>query len=235
MDAGTGLYYLQSRYYDPALGRFLNADAFTSTGQGMLGNNMFSYCRNNPPIRTDAGGTRDRKIWSFKSDRVGRDLLYWYLYGEGEDFQPKKRHIKYLIKNELLKQQVQRYLFEVASTIPKGETIDIDVSISVVIENGEDIIGYQYLHGTNADVGGFHIQGTITKLRDGVCAFNLTYTWNDVLNPEPQYASDMAKAQFAQKIPFANPTDYTISISWSDISVGQIDGAPRGVGWLFSA
>ena len=47
-DHETGLYYLQSRYYDPEVGRFLNADAFASTGQGILGNNTFAYCGNNP-------------------------------------------------------------------------------------------------------------------------------------------------------------------------------------------
>ena len=47
-DQETGLYYLQSRYYDPEMGRFINADGFTSTGQGFLGNNMFVYCGNNP-------------------------------------------------------------------------------------------------------------------------------------------------------------------------------------------
>ena len=58
-DNETELYYLQSRYYDPELGRFINADAFTSTGQGILGNNMFAYCRNNPVFRKDIAGTLD--------------------------------------------------------------------------------------------------------------------------------------------------------------------------------
>ena len=56
-DAETQLYYCQSRYYDPALGRFLNTDAFTSTGQGILGNNMFAYCNNNPVNCSDPSGT----------------------------------------------------------------------------------------------------------------------------------------------------------------------------------
>ena len=56
-DDETGLYYLQSRYYIPELGRFINADAFTSTGQGLLGNDMFSYCLNNPVSYSDSGGT----------------------------------------------------------------------------------------------------------------------------------------------------------------------------------
>mgnify|MGYP003557196372 CR=1 FL=1 len=50
------LYYLQSRYYDPGMGRFINADAYTSTGQGVLGNNMFAYCGNNPVNRCDPSG-----------------------------------------------------------------------------------------------------------------------------------------------------------------------------------
>ena len=55
-DHETGLYYLQSRYYNPTWGRFLNADAFVSTGQGLLGNNMFAYCNNNPVIYIDISG-----------------------------------------------------------------------------------------------------------------------------------------------------------------------------------
>jgi len=56
-DSESELYYLQSRYYDPELGRFLNADAFASTGQGILGNNMFAYCLGNPINRTDGEGS----------------------------------------------------------------------------------------------------------------------------------------------------------------------------------
>ena len=55
-DTETGLYYLQSRYYDPEVGRFINADAFASTGQGILGTNMFAYCRNNPVVEKDSYG-----------------------------------------------------------------------------------------------------------------------------------------------------------------------------------
>lgn len=55
-DRETGLYYLQSRYYNPTIGRFINADNYPSTGQGLLGNNMFAYCGNNPISREDDGG-----------------------------------------------------------------------------------------------------------------------------------------------------------------------------------
>jgi RHS repeat-associated protein len=55
-DQETGLYYLQSRYYNPTIGRFINADALVATGQGLTGNNMFTYCGNNPVNRYDNDG-----------------------------------------------------------------------------------------------------------------------------------------------------------------------------------
>lgn len=55
-DEETGLYYLQSRYYNPAIGRFINADVYASTGQDFIGNNMFAYCGNSPVSRADTSG-----------------------------------------------------------------------------------------------------------------------------------------------------------------------------------
>ena len=40
-DSETGLYYVSSRYYDPEICRFINADGYASTGQGLLGGNAF--------------------------------------------------------------------------------------------------------------------------------------------------------------------------------------------------
>ena len=45
-DSETCLYYLQSRYYNPVVGRFINADAYASTGQGLVGSNSYVYCNN---------------------------------------------------------------------------------------------------------------------------------------------------------------------------------------------
>ena len=55
-DQETGFYYLQSRYYDPAIGRFINADSYASTGQGIIGHNMFAYCGNSPANFSDETG-----------------------------------------------------------------------------------------------------------------------------------------------------------------------------------
>ena len=55
-DIETGFYYLQSRYYDPVISRFINADSYATTGQGFLGTNMFAYCNNNPVNYADPEG-----------------------------------------------------------------------------------------------------------------------------------------------------------------------------------
>lgn len=58
-DNETGFYYLQSRYYDPSLCRFISADQYEllptlSRSLGEL--NLYSYCSNNPIMYTDESG-----------------------------------------------------------------------------------------------------------------------------------------------------------------------------------
>ena len=55
-DTETGLYYLTTRYYDPEVCRFISADVYMSTGQGVLGGNMWAYCLNNPVAMVDSNG-----------------------------------------------------------------------------------------------------------------------------------------------------------------------------------
>ena len=62
-DYDTGLYYLQSRYYVPQWGRFLNADGYVSTGTGLLGYNMYAYCGNNPVMYMDLTGHSWESFW----------------------------------------------------------------------------------------------------------------------------------------------------------------------------
>ena len=54
-DAETGFYYVSSRYFDPKIGRFVNADVVLDT-ETVLGFNLFAYCGNNPIIYVDPTG-----------------------------------------------------------------------------------------------------------------------------------------------------------------------------------
>ena len=53
----TNTYFLKSRYYNPELCRFISADGYVQTGQGVLDKNMFAYCMNNPVNRVDSDGS----------------------------------------------------------------------------------------------------------------------------------------------------------------------------------
>ena len=55
-DSESGLYYLMSRYYDPVTHRFVNADGYFQSGNGILDTNMNAYCQNNPIMNYDPTG-----------------------------------------------------------------------------------------------------------------------------------------------------------------------------------
>ena len=55
-DTESNLYYLNSRYYNPEIGRFINADAILGANKDLISYNMFTYCGNNPLNRADPTG-----------------------------------------------------------------------------------------------------------------------------------------------------------------------------------
>ena len=60
------------------MGRFINADAFAATGQGLLGNNMFAYCLNNPENMVDVTGTCGYAAGSTVWQNCGRVSCPYY-------------------------------------------------------------------------------------------------------------------------------------------------------------
>ena len=85
-DTDLGLYYLQTRYYDSNIGRFINADSALYCN--MLGYNMYVYCYNSPVIHIDPYGTDAILIIAFGNKGfpvVGHSALMiqtgdsWYL------------------------------------------------------------------------------------------------------------------------------------------------------------
>lgn len=87
-DSETGLYYLQSRYYDPKVGRFINADApdYVADNTSIARLNIYKYCLNNPINCVDADGhdaifIADRGEYGLPM--VGHAVLF-YQRGSGE-------------------------------------------------------------------------------------------------------------------------------------------------------
>ena len=76
-DKDLGMYYLQSRYYDANICRFINADS--ALYHSMLGYNMFAYCNNNAVTSIDPAGNFSYTFLGDSDD----DLDYWVLEGAG--------------------------------------------------------------------------------------------------------------------------------------------------------
>lgn len=78
----TGLYYLQSRYYDPELGRFINADEVTYLGVSgtVLGYNLFTYCENNLISSIDPSGCKAINITSRLTNLMRTNALKFAAY-----------------------------------------------------------------------------------------------------------------------------------------------------------
>jgi RHS repeat-associated protein len=66
-DTETGLYYLQSRYFNPDWGRFINVDGIAGQTGELLSHNMFAYCMNNPVNMQDKSGYMARPL----NDTIG--------------------------------------------------------------------------------------------------------------------------------------------------------------------
>lgn len=183
--------------------------------------------------RDESRGAREGN-GHFSHDWAGRAILDRYLSGGGDwtlDDDPTWR--QYMMDNsennpsqeglgnrtrDLNDQAVQdalaRYLQDGTTTMDHSETTN------AVLDNGEGIVGSQYLHGSNADVGGFQYDSstTVTSNGDGTYTVEVdpTYTFNDRIDPNGKYATDRVKSAFAELITFGRADPYDIHISWQE-------------------
>lgn len=82
-DINTGLYYLQTRYYNPSYGRFLNADTteiLERTKGTVLGANIFAYCNNNPVMNVDYTGEIPVWLLSGATPFVGAIAIVLFVF-----------------------------------------------------------------------------------------------------------------------------------------------------------
>ena len=90
-DNETGYYYLQSRYYNPEWGRFLNADAIGGDVGALLSHNIFAYCNNNPVISKDPNGFRPVYTQGEETDAMRKasyDAMKKYAQAQSQKVSP---------------------------------------------------------------------------------------------------------------------------------------------------
>lgn len=235
-DYDMGMYYLQSRYYDPNTGRFINADDtnyLNATGT-VLSCNLFAYCENDPVNRVDPKGCASSILVHFKSDKQGRSILKHYLTGKGKKLTisswssyMNNAPICKSCRSHSINAEKTLYSFIVnkVSYYTKyvkyfAYTYKKTLKLNVQIQNGESCIGYNYLHGVNMNVGGLKLSFMIYLIKAKNSSEKYRHKiivdceWNDIIDPNLTYTTDYYKSLFAEKLPFVKPTNYTISIKW---------------------
>ena len=70
MDAASGLTYMQQRYYDPAIGRFLSVDPVTANSVNGSNFNRYKYASNNPYRFTDPDGRQEYGFGRNQPDKI---------------------------------------------------------------------------------------------------------------------------------------------------------------------
>ena len=166
----TGLYYLQSRYYNPKTGRFLNADGFISTG-GLLGNNMFAYCNNNPVVHRDLSGTWSEYIGDNPFATIGSKiggLISEIIRTDRNETDANGQ----LTVNAKLKQTGESILHSIDASIGIGMGLyaGIDLgyatevslgmyatNLSLSYDNGEFFAGQEYYSGAALSIASFEL------------------------------------------------------------------------------
>ncbi len=135
-DIETGFYYLQTRYYDPAIARFINADGYLSTGAtGLLSYNMFAYCENNPVMYSDIGGSV-------------RNYCVNITDGGGSRSEKTATVIYYSTRRDFTTQATTQFAYSEHYTDVKYIPVETDKDLIEVwksLEKTDDV--YVYLHG----------------------------------------------------------------------------------------
>ena len=69
-DTESGMYYLNARYYNPKLCRFITQDSILGANGDILSYNLFAYCSNNPVMYADPSGQFIKELF----EEIGKEL-----------------------------------------------------------------------------------------------------------------------------------------------------------------
>lgn len=167
-DKDTKLYYLNSRYYNPAWGRFINADGIINADDWILGNNLYPYCKNNPIIFSDDLGTGIlSKIFGTFTELLSPQLqlINFGISRVTSLFAPNASDMikDSIMGNGLMSKKTEERLIE--------DIKDSDLFHSILAENKPGVMFEKDYSSGSAAFTGF------TDLRLGVGRFNYELFW----------------------------------------------------------
>ena len=212
-DEETGLYYLRSRYYNPIIGRFVNADAHIGDQGITFSHNVFAYCINSPLSRVDQSGKFSQGLELLNHWIAGSgDLLVCNSDEWGEYMRNcTETHPVVLSLLEGALSEAMRAAYEsengvgFATIKEQRFTIELD-------SNGYFPNGYAYLHGTDS----FYVSGQLEYHSDPVgVEFELTCRWDDRINPNYNFWGDRPMEFLGRTISLGNAQNYDVSVLWT--------------------
>ena len=145
-DTVTGLYYLQTRYYDPETGRFISQDDFSYLAPETInGLNLYAYCSNNPILYKDGLGFKPQLIYGIE---------FWTLYSingyvwYSGRYTPKRQYdynvdIKSFWNNFLLGGEEILSLFDIKLLNYKLDVLSFSATGFTVISSGIDFLDFR--------------------------------------------------------------------------------------------
>ena len=105
-DTETGFYYLNSRYYDPQIGRFINVDSRLNNSLGFLGYNLFTYCLNNPVNKVDYSGNKPGDLFD-TMDEAARDFAE---YINAKSIEDNREYASYIYTKTVTETRTTTYI-----------------------------------------------------------------------------------------------------------------------------
>ena len=208
MVEGLGHAFLM-RNYRAGLAKWQTADPMGYPD----GWNALAYCNNGVVSSVDIYGAE-------RYDHAWRVIVSHWLGGSGDelDIFYDSYFSDYMNANALLNNSIRYWLLTYAYGYSAGL---INMRRHAEIENGY-YTGYELLHGSNGDVGDFQMWGGFTTERLGnylLYHFDITCQWNDKIDPNYSYDSDMALETmirlFGFPFSYFSPADYVIRIRWN--------------------
>ena len=226
-DDETSLVYYNYRYYNPTLGRWTKRDPIGEKG----GVNEYDIIYNKVMNEFDHLGLsawdwyksmiiepevlrRVLALRNFFNDVEGFWIFTRWALGSGDWFNAPFGD--YLKQNKSLNIQLREFMakeFNKLKHVPTGYVYELIGSTAFELGSGYTT-GYQLLNGTNKQVGGFMYKGSIIKRGD--CCFDgdFVYVWNDIIDANFSYPSDILASVLMRPYLGFYPRDYTISINF---------------------
>ena len=197
-DHEYGLYYLQSRYYDPYLGRFINADGLVSTGEGIQGYNMFAYCNNNPIMGYDPTGLVN---WGGVAAGVGIGILSVFAIAATVATAGAASPLLAAV-GSAVGMAMSAALVEASVVTTVGAVQEAPIVYDVTVTNGHDKIGCSLVYDFGANTTDIYLHEGVQSYNDYGATFGSGFVFN--YDSPGDYAGEFYDVSYSTNVKGAN-------------------------------